>query len=74
MIITYIVGYIACYAAGIYLFVTDKDEILFRSSEAYRRYRKSYYAEAFVVSLITAITSWLGIILMGVAILKKRRK
>lgn len=74
MIIAYTVGYITCYAAGIYLFITDEDEILYRGSEAYKIYKKSYYAEAFIVSLITSVTSWLGIILMGVAILKKRRK
>lgn len=72
MIIAYAIGCIACYAVSVYLFVIDKDEKLYRLTEAYRKTKKKYYAEAFIVSLICSITSWIGIFLMGVAILKKR--
>jgi hypothetical protein len=59
----YLLGCFVCFVLGIYLFVKDENEVFFRSTEQYRKDKKSYWAECLVVLTIVSIMSWFGIIL-----------
>lgn len=59
---------------GIVIFITDKQENEYRRCEEYRSTKKIYYAEAFIVSFLTSLTSWIGVIILSASIVKNWRK
>ena len=69
----YLLGCFVCWIYGIILFIKDENEKLYRTTVEYRNSKFIYYLQAFFVSIIISITSWIGVLLLIPQIIKRKK-